>query len=132
MLVSNENGSDVVIAGQKTGWIFALDPNDGSVVWRRSISRGDYNKANWWGMALDQSTVFAAVNNLYADPVDGPYLGIEELGLYALDAFTGQWRWTAPVSRDCEISACKGYGAALTAIPGRVVCRIAGWFFQGI
>ena len=110
--------------------MFGVNPDNGKVLWRRSVSRGDYNKANWWGMAVDESTVFVAVNDLYANPLQGPYLGVNELGLHALDAFTGGWRWSAPVSRDCKKERCRGYGAALTAIPGVVFAGSQEGYFR--
>ncbi len=122
VLFHAENGQDIIIAAQKTGWVFGLNPEDGGkVLWRRAVSRGDYNKANWFGLAVEGDSVFVAVNDLYAAPRDGDYLGQEELGIYALDALTGKWRWFAPVSRDCLKDRCRGYGSALTAIPGAVI-----------
>lgn len=131
ILLKGKNGSDVLIAGQKTGWVFGMDPDhNGKVLWRRSISRGDYNKGNWFGMAVDDSTVFVTVNDLYADPLKGQYLGVEELGVHALNGFTGEWLWSAPVSRDCRKERCRGYGSALTSIPGVVFAGSQDGYFR--
>ena len=133
MLLQDKKGKDIIVAAQKTGWVFGLDPDrNGKVIWRRSVTKGDFNKGNWFGMASNQSTVFVAVNDLYANPLNGPYFGMEELGIYALDGFTGQWLWTAPVSRDCIEKVCRGYGAGLTAIPGAVFAGAQDGFFRAL
>ena len=39
MLVNNVNGKDLVIGGQKSGEVWALDRDTGKVVWRQSLSK---------------------------------------------------------------------------------------------
>jgi polyvinyl alcohol dehydrogenase (cytochrome) len=122
ILIRSENNKDIIVAGQKTGWVFGLDPDsNGKIVWRRSISRGDINKGVMFGMAVEGTTVFTTTRDGWSAPRDGsPYLGKEELGIYALNGLTGQFLWSAPVARDCKKTICLGYSAALTAIPGIV------------
>jgi polyvinyl alcohol dehydrogenase (cytochrome) len=121
MLLQNTKGDDdVVVATQKTGWVFGLDPDNGKVLWRRAISRGDYNWNNIFGMATDGTNVFVAVTEAHANPLKAPYLGVEELGIHALNGFTGEWLWSAPVSQDCKEEYCRGYASALTATSGAV------------
>lgn len=119
VLVQAEGGKELLVVAQKPGDVFALDPDRaGAVVWRRKISRGEFNFTGVFGMAAEGSTVFTSVFDVHRNPLKGPYLGIEELGLYALNVGTGEPVWVAPVTSHCSQPACRGYSAALTAIPG--------------
>lgn len=119
VLMQVENGKELLLIAQKPGDVFALDPDrNGAIVWRRKISRGDLNFTGVFGMAVAGSMVFTSVFDVHRNPLKGPYLGIEELGLYALNAATGEPVWVAPVTSHCSQPACRGYSAALTVIPG--------------
>jgi len=122
MLLKNADGQEVIVAANKPGDVIGLDPDrKGQILWRRRISRGDFNWGVLFGMAAEGATVFAGVHNKYSTNFDRePYWGEEELGLYALNGFTGKPLWQASVSRDCHQARCQGYAAALTAIPGVV------------
>jgi polyvinyl alcohol dehydrogenase (cytochrome) len=133
VLLTNDNGKNIIVAAQKTGWIFGLDPDrNGKILWRTSVSRGDYNKGVLYGMAADQGNVFATVRDDRGNPLAGPYPGIDELGVYAIDAFSGKWKWSAPVSRDCKNAQCRGYSAALTTIPNVVFAPAKDGFFRAL
>lgn len=119
MLLQNPDGSDIVVAANKPGDVFGLDPDTGKLLWRRVITRGDYNWGVLHGMASDGTTVFATVHDKHLMNFQkGPYWGEEELGIYAINAFTGEPLWRALVSDHCAVARCRGYSAAATAIPG--------------
>jgi len=132
LLLRANDGKDILVAANKPGDVLGLDPDqEGKILWRRRISRGDYNWGVLFGMAVEGRTVFAGVHNKYSTNFDrGPYWGEEELGLYAMDGFTGEPIWTAPVSRDCHQPRCQGYAAALTAIPGVVFAGAKDGYFR--
>jgi outer membrane protein assembly factor BamB/mono/diheme cytochrome c family protein len=98
-LVTAADGRDIVIAGQKSGHVHALDPDRaGAVLWQRRLSQGTSNGGIHWGVAASADTVWVTV----ADPprqregyVPGP-------GLHALDLASGEIRWSRPVERGCE------------------------------
>jgi polyvinyl alcohol dehydrogenase (cytochrome) len=118
-LLLQVGGQEAIVVAQKPGDVFALDPDrDGALLWRRKITNGDVNFAGVFGMAAEGSTVFTSVFDVHDSPLKGPYWGIEELGLYALNGLTGEPVWSAPVASHCSQRACRGYSAALTAIPG--------------
>jgi len=130
LLIRAEGGQEIIVAAQKPGDVFGLDPDrNGRVLWRRRIARGDYNQGVLFGMAAEGSSVFASVHNKWGTNFDkGPYWGEEELGVYAMDAFTGEPGWMAPVADQCHSGRCQGYAAALTAIPGVVFAGAQdGW-----
>jgi polyvinyl alcohol dehydrogenase (cytochrome) len=130
ILVTGDDGKQILVVGQKTGDVFGLAPDDeGRLLWRRRITRADYNLGVVFGMAVDGRTVVATVMDHDKNPRDGAYWGVEELGLYAMDAFTGEPRWSALSARDCIASTpCRGYSAALTAAPGMIFAGAKdGW-----
>lgn len=132
MLIRDKDGREILVAAQKPGDIYGLDPdNKGRLLWRRRVSSGDSNLGVMFGMAAEGSTIFASVMDLKKNPQKERYWGIEELGLYALDGFTGKSLWKAPVSEHCASDVpCRGYSAALTAIPGVLFAGAKDGFFR--
>ena len=119
MLLQRPDGNDIIVAANKPGDVFGLDPDTGKLLWRRVTTRGDYNWGVLHGMAADGTTLFATVHDKHLMNFQkGPYWGEEELGIYAMDAFTGEPLWRALVSDHCAVARCRGYSAASTAIPG--------------
>ncbi|WP_293903456.1 PQQ-binding-like beta-propeller repeat protein [Phenylobacterium sp.] len=97
-----KSGQDVVFAGQKSGTVWALDPDTGRVIWRRDIGSGAPNGGIHWGIAFQDDTVFVPVavvgRQLPGGPPIDPAL---QPGMYAVDANTGAIKWTYAVRSDC-------------------------------
>ena len=115
------DGRDLVIGGQKSGDVFALDPADGSLVWRKKIGRGGFAGGIHWGMAAQDDVIFAP----NADTVfTGRFTGERKPGLFALNASDGEVLWFSRAPDACaeaDKPACDpGFSAAVTAIPGVV------------
>jgi polyvinyl alcohol dehydrogenase (cytochrome) len=122
VLVTLKDGTDVLLAGQKSGVIHALDPdNDGELLWQKRIGRGGFVGGVHWGMAAANGTLFAP--NADTDFV-GKWPGERKPGLFALDVRTGEILWFTPAPDACDPAdrpACDpGLSAAATAIPGVV------------
>jgi polyvinyl alcohol dehydrogenase (cytochrome) len=125
ILAKRANGRDVILAGQKSGHVWALDPDaKGKVLWSRQFGQGTALGGIHWGIATDGRRVFAAIN----DPI--PRGGTGEPGLNAVDINTGEvlWRWAA--KPDCgngraeRVAQCAGrYGlsAAPLVVDGAVL-----------
>ena len=99
------NGERVLLAGQKSGIVWAHDPdNKGAVLWKTDVSRKAPGPAGEivWGGAADQSSV---------------YYGLTSGGVVALDFATGAKRWLASFNNSGRHSGSPG---AVTAIPGVV------------
>jgi polyvinyl alcohol dehydrogenase (cytochrome) len=97
ILAKRSNGKDVILAGQKSGHVWALDPdNGGKVLWSQRFGEGTALGGIHWGIATDGKRVFAPIN----DP--GGMGRKSEPGLNAVDIDTGKvlWRWAA--TPDCE------------------------------
>ena len=120
MLLLREQG-DLVIAGQKSGDVFALDPDSGELLWRNKVGRGGFAGGVHWGMATDGDRLY--VPN--ADTVfTGRFTGPRKPGLFALEPDTGEILWFTPapdVCAEADKPACDpGLSAAVTAMPGVV------------
>ncbi len=123
------NGKRVLLAGQKSGVIHALDPDQkGKVLWDKRLGRGGVLGGIQWGPAADDDTVYVAISDVDIKPHQDPDLGlVTELdnqkggGLYALDIATGKQRWMKPpVGCGGRDHCSPAQSAAVTAMPGMV------------
>ena len=105
VLVPRRDGDDVLLAGQKSGDVWALDPDDGSLVWRETLSQGTPLGGIHWGLAVDGRRVFAAVN----DPARDRPGYTPQPGMNALDIDTGEVLWRRPVEPDCSAGRRERY-----------------------
>ena len=125
MLATKADGSQLVMAGQKNGVVWAMNPDNGEMVWNTKIGGGGAMGGVHWGMAFDGNTLFAA-NNMST----GPTADEVSPGLYALDINTGNFVWKYLHQPDCsgnrqqEIRSCGtnfGMSAATLLVDGAVV-----------
>ena len=115
-------GKSILIAGQKSGEVIAVDPDrGGAIVWRARLSPGSALGGIEWGLAADDSLVFV--------PIADPFLPKEEArrGLFALRVADGALAWSAPAPEpDCAVApkgslvniCTSGLSTAPTVIPG--------------
>jgi polyvinyl alcohol dehydrogenase (cytochrome) len=125
MLAQRPDGSEAVLAGQKNGVVWALNPDNGELLWDTKIGGGGAMGGIHWGMAYDGKTLFAA-NNMST----GPTADEVSPGLAALDVSTGNIVWQYRHQPDCsgnrpqEIRSCGsnyGMSAATLLVDGAVV-----------
>jgi polyvinyl alcohol dehydrogenase (cytochrome) len=92
------NGRDILLAGQKSGDLWGLDPeHQGKVLWRRTFGMGTPLGGIHWGLAIDDKRVFAPVNDPQL-PVAGY---VPQPGMNAVEIETGKVLWSKPVQPDC-------------------------------
>ena len=85
------SGHDLIVAGQKSGSEWAVDPDrQGEVVWRYQAAPFDAGEfgPNVWGQAADAENVYVPVSNIQAPARAG--------GLHAIALATGKRAWYAP------------------------------------
>jgi polyvinyl alcohol dehydrogenase (cytochrome) len=125
ILARRAGGRDLVLAGQKSGDVHALDPQaDGRRLWSRKVGRGGIQGGVHFGMALDGGRLFVPVSDMRNEFSEGKvYDGPPRPGLYALNAATGELLWSAPAADVCGGRPfCEpGISAPVTAIPGAVI-----------
>lgn len=126
ILVKTAQGKDLLLAGQKSGVVYALDPDrKAEIVWQQRVAKGGTNGGVQWGMATDGQNVYAAASDAHSIP--GATARImdpnEGGGLTALRITNGSKVWyvaPAPCSPNAPQGCSPAQSAALTAIPGVV------------
>jgi polyvinyl alcohol dehydrogenase (cytochrome) len=129
--------ADLTGAGQKSGIYFALDPDNGSLVWSQILGPGGENGAMEYGSAVDDHYVYVAeadaaqVNHVppfYTLP-SGQVINYGSVA--ALDRATGRivWQVPSPVGTvPCPAGSpvtCGGYHTAPTTVANGVVSNCA-------
>jgi polyvinyl alcohol dehydrogenase (cytochrome) len=92
---SPKKSVDLVGAGQKSGFYWALNPDNGDVVWSREVGPGSTLGGLEWGSAVDGTRVYVALVNLehrgyFLEPNHTP---ASAGGWAAIDAATGKPVW---------------------------------------
>jgi polyvinyl alcohol dehydrogenase (cytochrome) len=129
LLIRGANGHDLLVAGQKSGVVYALDPEQkGKIIWQTRVGNGGTNGGIQWGMASDGQQVYAAVSDLPRgtgapgvignanfDPAQGG-------GLTALRVEDGRKVWFVP-GHPCDPprpGCSPAQPGAVTTIPGAI------------
>lgn len=99
VLVDLPGGSQLLLAGQKSGHLWAVDPDDGALVWEQRVGEGGTLGGNHWGIAVDGSRVFLPINDPhYASLTDDRI----NAGVYAFDSASGRPLWEYRSRPDCD------------------------------
>jgi polyvinyl alcohol dehydrogenase (cytochrome) len=135
ILTQLPGGRDVLLAGQKSGMVYALDPEKrGEILWQVRIGTRGPNVATsvgvQWGMATDGQRVYAATSASGRTPPKDPLDTRRSIldpnqggGLTALRVADGGKVWYAPpiVCAPEAPSGCSpAQSSAVTAMPGVV------------
>ncbi len=91
---------DILLAGQKSGQVYGLNPDDGSFIWQTRIGKGSALGGVEWGMAADD---------------DNLYVGVADRGMPTLSALRLTdgaliWRHRAPEPAKCSFEGRCGNG----------------------
>jgi polyvinyl alcohol dehydrogenase (cytochrome) len=124
ILVTLANGKRELVAGQKSGLVHAVDPdNQGELLWSVRVGKGGTNGGVQWGSATDGTNVYVALADLGRIVV--PYSLSTDVdpkkggGMFALNLATGKQVWyTPPVPCGDRKRCSPAQSAAVTAIPG--------------
>ncbi|MBT4522435.1 MAG: PQQ-binding-like beta-propeller repeat protein [Halieaceae bacterium] len=118
------DGREILLVGQKSGYVYALDPDkQGQVLWRNKVAHGGDLGGIMYGVAVDKDAVYVPISDAYFQ------LPVTPDGLARLDAATGETRWkiARPEARcswgeeGCEASAV----SPATLMPGAVFVGFA-------
>ncbi len=115
-LVDLPNGKRALVAGQKSGMVHAIDPDQqGEVLWSVRVGKGGALGGVQWGNATDGQNVYVAVSDHFATP-DPKQAG----GMFALKLATGERVWSTPPPACDKPNCSPAQSAAVTVIPGVV------------
>lgn len=95
-IIANRTVRDVVVAVQKSGFAWALDRNDGSIVWFKKAGPGGLEGGGVWGAATEGKRVYTNIVNSYnLNFTLSPSNQTTTSGAYvALEANSGQILWS--------------------------------------
>ena len=120
IVMAEAGGQQVLLAGQKSGVMYRLDPDTGEIVWETRVADGGVLGGIEWGFASDGETVFASISDaLEKAPGDAG-------GMAAVQIADGDVVWEAPPFQD----TCGNRPGCHTAQPGAVTV-IPGVVFSG-
>jgi len=113
----------LLIAGQKSGDIWALDPDSGALVWNQRVGEGTALGGNHWGIATDSERAFMTIN----DPGNRSENSVP--GIYTYFVGTGEPSWSYKVEPDCDarserLRRCEslyGFSATPLSVDGAVI-----------
>jgi|TARA_B110000438_G_scaffold9080_1_gene9101 polyvinyl alcohol dehydrogenase (cytochrome) len=123
ILVGTDEG-ELLIAGQKSGDLWALNPETGALVWNQRVGEGTALGGNHWGIATDSERAFMTIN----DP--GGMNGNSRPGLYSYFVGTGEPSWFYEAQPECNdqrserLRRCEslyGFSATPLSVDGAVI-----------
>ena len=124
-----EGDKDMLIAGQKSGMVFAMDPDDnGSIIWQKRVGRGGKKGGVHWGMTIDDDSIFVPIADL---PEKIPSQFSPMPGIHALRIKDGSKEWYRPALPVCEDEKYHCY-PSVSAAPSRVGSMIITGSMNGI
>jgi polyvinyl alcohol dehydrogenase (cytochrome) len=111
ILATTPDGRDLVLGGQKSGDLWAMDPDTGKLVWHRQLGTGWAMGGIHWGIAADETHVYAPITSpgehLPAQTIAGrsfperkPDASIRT-GVYAVNLADGSIDWSFEITPDC-------------------------------
>jgi polyvinyl alcohol dehydrogenase (cytochrome) len=129
-MLMSVGGKDIVLAGQKSGDVWALDAESGAKLWNIRFGSGTALGGVHWGITTDGARVFAAINDPVIPGAQTPHPGV-----YAVDLETGRQTWGYDAKPNCAgeravlVANCAtkyGFSAAPLTIDGAVVAATLG------
>ena len=139
ILVDLPGGKRALIAGQKSGVVYAIDPDaQGKVLWQTRVGNGGMAGGIQWGPSADAQNVYVALSDVgdvfpvparasafdkfgwFLRRVDRLLMSDDGGGTFALRLNTGERVWYTPPQCDWTKRCRPGQVAAVTNIPGVV------------
>jgi polyvinyl alcohol dehydrogenase (cytochrome) len=151
-ILFKHGNKQILVAGQKSGVVYGVDPDTGRTLWKTAVGAGSPLGGIEWGIGADAKYVFVPnsdigeIFNEIAVAAGAPSPTPENAvvgkpGLFALDPFTGKVAWNTPApvapchyagdrSKDYTKGACvRAQSAAPGVMPGVVFSgTLDGWF----
>ncbi len=123
------DGRRVILAGQKSGVMHAIDPDrKGKILWQQRVGKGGLIGGIQWGSAADAKQVYVALSDIGVTTVPDSDIGFDTTldssvggGMFAYDIETGERKWYIPPPGCGDRKQCSpAQSAAVSAMPGVV------------
>ena len=120
VLAKGADGKEYLLAGQKSGVAYALDPDSGEVLWERRVGRGGEVGGVHFGIAAEGGKLYVPIHDA---AIPGGAAEPGRPGISAIDVATGAVVWTAAAANACGATPlCQpGYSAAISVTPELVL-----------
>jgi polyvinyl alcohol dehydrogenase (cytochrome) len=112
-----QDGRRIIVAGQKSGTLFGLNPDTGEQLWKTQAGQGGILGGIEWGFAVDATTAYVSLSSALEKKPG------EAGGMVAVNLADGKPRWTLPPTPDtCNArrGCSTGQPAAVSSMPGVV------------
>lgn len=123
LVVPIGGGKKMIVAGQKSGAVYGLDPDTGRPVWKTVLGHGGTQGGIHFGMAAQGRLVYVPINDM-EDTRDGRAYDakLRGAGVHAIDAANGRIFWRSKADNICNKrpNCDPGISSAVTAMPGFV------------
>ena len=123
------DGKRVLVAGQKSGMVYAIDPDqNGKRLWEQRAGKGGLAGGIQWGPAADSEMMYVAISDIGMEIKDDPQAGKVSVldpavggGIHAYRLATGEKVWSTPPPGCGGRKNCSpAQSAAISVIPGVV------------
>ena len=104
VLVTLADGTDAVIAGQKSGDVHAMRAEDGEPLWQTKVGRGGPLGGIHWGIAVANGIIYAPISDVDSGPLTGA--GKARPGVHALSLDDGRPVWSHVRKARCPGDVC--------------------------
>lgn len=131
VLAKSSGGKEILIAGQKSGDVYGLDPDkNGEIIWHRKLGRGGIQGGVHFGMAAHEGVVYVPMSDFDGGP---RWPGVAKPGMYALDIGTGELKWSTAAVDLCEgREFCQpGLSAPASSLKGGVIAGAMDGHIRG-
>ena len=89
------SGADALLAGQKSGVLHGLNPDDGTLLWQKRLARGGILGGIEWGMSADHLTVYVPISDAWENADTPSAAG----GIVAMHFHDQSIRWQRPAEK---------------------------------
>jgi len=127
-ILVSEKKKRILLAGQKSGDAYALEPDTGRIIWHMRISSdpNPWSGGIWFGMVAQSGRLIVPVVSFpsvsspgaLVDSAEKHFLPAAINGLQALDPLSGNRLWHSTISRGCQKGTCQSIMMAPLGIPG--------------
>jgi polyvinyl alcohol dehydrogenase (cytochrome) len=131
ILMTLKGGKQVVVAGQKSGIVYGVNPDTGALLWKTTVGAGSALGGVEWGIGANDTHVFVPVSDLgrLFSPADA---AVAKPGLNALDPATGAIVWSTPAPKaPCVYASDKGKPSRCARSQSAAPAVLPGLIFQG-
>ncbi|HLZ73398.1 PQQ-binding-like beta-propeller repeat protein [Phenylobacterium sp.] len=131
VLFTLKGGKQVLLAGQKSGIMYGVNPDNGELIWKTIVGAGSALGGIEWGIGADDSYVYVPISDLVY--LFNPATASKgKAGIYALNPADGKFVWSAPApDAPCVYASDKGRPSRCAKAQPAAPAVIPGLVFQG-